>query len=97
MTEAMHVIDNLIRNAVEEDDKELLRNVNLLLDLEKEKKMWKERADGMWVLKHKYLKRNTKLKKALKYISKIEQPDGGYVSRLDIAIATAKQALEDTE
>ena len=31
---------------------------------------------------------------ALKYISEIEQPDGGYVSRLDVAVTKAKQVLE---
>lgn len=32
---------------------------------------------------------------ALKYISEIKQPDGGYVSRLDVAISKARLTLQD--
>lgn len=51
-----------------------------------------------FALEHQVKELTEKVKKyeeALKYISEIKQPDGGYVSRLDVAVTKAKNALND--
>lgn len=80
----------LYDEAIEEDRKTINR---LLEEIERYQMMY-ENTGSIMNRRHQ-IDKIERYEKALKYISEIKQPDGGYVSRIDVAVTMAKQVLGD--